>query len=216
MSQPDPSPTQASSRPQPSLGNKHGSSAWIRDAAATETKACRSAFCSWSPPPLFCCGLHQNLHSALLFSRVRAMAPQQLRASVAETLPPSPPLTWRQSKLQHCPELVLSSLCSQPVPRDTFLWLPEASQEEKPSWAPPRPAKLFIVKGQIIFSSVACSQFHTISCGMAQAKKNQKPNFYLSVCIERKLWNEKGQNLSSWFLKKFSFLCLLPQLNIFT
>jgi len=67
------------------------------------------------------------------------------------------PLTWRQSKLQRCSELVLSSCRSQPVPRNTFLWLPEASQEEKPSRAPPAPPKLFIGKGQIIFSSVACS-----------------------------------------------------------
>lgn len=73
-----------------------------------------------------------------------AAAPHHLLASVPKILPSSPShlLMWCQSKLQHYSELVLSSLSSQPVPRGTFLWLPDASQE-KPSWTPPMPHKLF-------------------------------------------------------------------------
>lgn len=139
MSQPDPSPTQASSWPQPSLGSKKPPLQHIDlRCSSYQNKLwhCFLQLCSFllQAPSLSCwCG------------ECNAAAPQHLLASVPETLPssPSPTLTWCQSKLQHCSELVLSSLCSQPVPRDTFLRLPEVSQKEKPSWALPMPPKLF-------------------------------------------------------------------------
>lgn len=178
MSQPDPGPTQAPSWPQPSLGNKRSSRARIRDAAATETKPCHSAFCSCPPfplrtPPEFALRVQ-------IWLRVQAAAPQQLLASVAETLPPSPSPTWRQSKLQHCSELVLSSLRSQPVPRDTFLWLPEASREEKPSWAPPHPSQaVYRQRSDHLFF---CCLFPSLTLSLV-ARLRKKKTHLLLKCV---------------------------------
>lgn len=132
---------------------KQHSSTEIWDAAATKTN-CDALPSAAVPLPLQAPSL-----SCWCGGCNAAAAPRHLLASVPETLLSSPSrlLTWCQSKLQHCSELVLSGLCSQPVPRDTFLWLPEASQEEKPSWAPPCLPSCSIGKGQIIISSALCS-----------------------------------------------------------
>lgn len=116
----------------------HHSSTQIWDVAVTKTN-CDTLLSAAVPLPL------QVPSLSCRCGGCNPAAPQRLLASVPETLPssPSPTLMWCRSKLQHCSELVLSSLCSQPVPRDTFLRLPEVSQKEKPSWAPPMPPKLF-------------------------------------------------------------------------
>lgn len=117
-------------------------------------------------------------HDCLAAVEVQCKTPQHLLASVPKTLLSSPShlLPWCQSKLEHCSELVLSSLCSQPVPRDTFLWVPEASQEEKNLLELPHASQAVLqAKVRSSFLELSVPQFHTLCCGTTWGGKTLTP-----------------------------------------
>lgn len=129
--------------------------------------------------PSFCCGLRQNLHCALLLLRVQAAAPQQLLASVAETLPPSLPLPLRHGVRASCNTAL--SLFYPVYAASLFLEIHSCGclklhRRKNLLELPPTPPKLFIGKGQIIVSSVACSPVsHYLLWHSSGGKKNKPP-----------------------------------------